>query len=75
MHYTRITELLGLAETFWDHLVQPVEQGHLKQLSQAESSQVFNICEDGDSTTAQGNLCQCLATVTVKKLFLMFKQN
>jgi len=36
---------------------------------------LLSICKDGDSTTSLGNLCQCLATLTVKKCFLIFRQS
>jgi len=34
------------------------------------SSQVFNVSEDGDSTTSQSTPFQCLTILTVKKVFL-----
>lgn len=36
---------------------------------------LLNTSRDGNSTTSLSNLCQCLVTNTVKKCFLMFRQN
>lgn len=39
----------------------------------AVSKQVLNSSKDGDSTTSVDSLFQCLPTLTVKKIFLLFK--
>jgi len=36
---------------------------------------LLKITKDGDSTTSLGNWCQCLVPLTVKRCFLMFREN
>ena len=62
---------IELEETFKDYLVQlPCnEQGHLQH--RAPSRLTLNVFKDGASTTSLGKLCQHLATLTVKHLYLI----
>jgi len=46
-----------------------LKQGHLKLIASTTSRQLLKISKKGDSTTSTGNLCQCSATLTVKKVF------
>ena len=68
----RIMESFELEETFKGHLVQlPCnEQGclHYIRLLRAPSSLTLSVSTDGVSTTYLGNLCQCLTSLSVKKL-------
>ena len=63
---------IELEETFKDYLVQlPCnEQGHLQH--RAPSRLTLNVFKDGASTTSLGKLCQHLATLTVKHLYLIY---
>lgn len=64
----RITDLFRLEGSSWDHLVHPVCSGRVNL------QQVFQDCVHlgfehlhKDSTTAPGNLFQCLTTLQIKK--------
>ena len=73
----QITEWLKLEGTSRLHLVQSPysEQVTKSTLPMTMFSWVLNISKSGDSTTSLGSLFQCLTTLTVKKVFLMFKFN
>ena len=45
------------------------------QLPRTMSRQLFNISEDGGSTSSVGNLCRCSVTPAVKECFPIFRWN
>lgn len=70
----RITKELRFTGTSYVYLVQTpslLKQQHLMQADQDQVQGVRKYLLQGDSTTSQGNPCQCTVTVTVKKCFLI----
>ena len=67
----RVTESLKLEGTAGRHLVQPPCSGRAAEswLPRTMAKQLLNISKNGESTTSLGNLCQCLVTLTLKKVF------
>lgn len=53
----------------------PVQGVSLRATCQEPCPDHVKICKEGGSTTPLGNLCQCYKNYTVKKCFLMFRDN
>ncbi|NXJ79299.1 HTR5A protein, partial [Trogon melanurus] len=68
---------LGVERTSRDHPVQPPCQSRITQSRSHRNASrwVLKVSREGDSTIPLGNLCQCSATLTVKKFFLMLRWN
>lgn len=65
-----ITELLRLAGTSEDHLVNPLlKQGQLEQVAQRMSGHVLNISKNEDSTNSLGKLIHCSTSPKIKGYF------
>lgn len=62
------------AGTSGDHLLQPpasrVIQSTLRRMA---PRQVLDVSTEGDPTSSAGSLCQCPATLTVKRCPLLFR--
>jgi len=70
--------MFGVRMDFWSSFVPhpPSQSGTpSSKLPKTMSRQIMKISKQWDSTTSQGNLCQCYITHTVKKLLLRFRWN
>lgn len=72
-----ITEMLGLEEIYWDHLVWPkcTSRASWTRLPRTMSTWLLSISTDGDSTTCPSYLFQFLITLLVKKCIPMVRCN
>ena len=73
----RMTKCLRLEGTCGGHLVQPPcsSRATYSWRPRTVPKWLLNISKDGDSTASLGSLCQCLVPPTVRKCFLMFREN
>ena len=69
-----IHRIFKAGKDHWDHQIQPQSTPLTTSLS-ATYPQLLDISRDGDSAMSLCSLCQCLTTLSEKKLYLIFNLN